>query len=1087
MQFSLRDFLMSVASVVTMMAASSAEAGLHLHGSAGGGVASTSGVNVGDIFEYGLFPFVNFMKTANGNANDGGVTFIYPNFLAQGTNLPAGTITTALGYTVSLPTTYLGEYVFSAQGTVSGSGFNQGIVWNTTSAFGQIYAKGAGTTLSGCSNSNVPPCVFGNQLSVTGTNPNLTMDFSIPVSGAASNVGAVRLTIPSGINLQPNTPVTVAGVVGSDGNGCGANGSFLATSNTATTADLAGSTFAGGCTYISGGQIFPFQKTGQFNATFQVNNTTISLTSMIMCKLADYTADNTCNTTDGKTAWAGGFNDDYVASLATLRPSHLRFLDYNNAVFSTPVDYNSWQSTNTFSYDLFSFWAITNWFGSATGTNSYAINCSNGTACTYNLTGGAPADGDFFQFYITNANTNYTPTLTITDHSSVTSSAIPLFMEGGIQAAVQFGGTATSGDTVALKFTSSCLAGGQHTTSAYTVGVSDSVANISTQLANIVFADAMLSAQPLVVNESNPLGGNGFFFVGYAINACSLAITAVITGAATETFNSGTMLLTFGGLSIAANTLYTGVYSKLLKGIVLNTVNPGGQRPAWPWITQIQLAQAVATKSGLQVGCWLQPSISWSDASFTSLANLMFANQCSGGSITEISNEVWNGTQITSRAGYLGSSVGLGINSLLYYELQQRRWWAIASGIFGGIAGNFHPVGMYQLTANPISALNGTGLCGTTCSNTAYQNAIGTDYNSAPNRPVDFTRHIGVAPYYAGSMINAGYGGPYSTWTSTGSSVSGNVLTVGSTSGTVLWNQGISSCDGTYIAAPTPTAPYSAQLTGTVSTTLNGAVGNFTYTWTVTSTAGLSAGMWVYNITTGMFDGVIASVNAGAHQITMASNIGQGIYASAGANDSLIFGGLAGTYQLNNTTCSAASGTITGGDVLGLQYAADNYNGLNSAKGSQQDALNWAYQDVLNSSISNNLSGLTTIASMPWAYKIINTVAVAAGVSVWDYEGGYQARPPNTSEATGMGLSSAYGGAAGYVAVLQLAFKNNALFKQAETVRHNTELTYLPVGSQTMWYVDNNGAQWGLYPNSLYFPPPFQSYNAICAYNGGGC
>jgi hypothetical protein len=361
---------------------------------------------------------------------------------------------------------------------------------------------------------------------------------------------------------------------------------------------------------------------------------------------------------------------------------------------------------------------------------------------------------------------------------------------------------------------------------------------------------------------------------------------------------------------------------------------------------------------------------------------------------------------------------------------------------------------------------------------------IGTDYNVSPNRPVDFTRTIGQAPYYNGSILGIGYqgSGSYATWSATSSSVASNILTVaGTVTGTIFWNQGVSSCDGVYIAAPTPANPYGAQLSGTLTGTLNGATTTFQSTWTLTSTSGLQAGMWIYNTTTGLLNGVINTIVGNTITITGTT------YASAGANDSLVFGGKAGTYQLNSTTCAASSGTITGGDVLGLQYAADNYNGLNSAKGSQQDALNWVYQDAFNSAQNNSLAGVTTVRSLRPSYTLLGAVANSFSKTIQDYEGGFQSVAPSTSAATGMGLpSSAYGGSTGYVNILLAAFKNNILFKQLEVTRHNEEIAILPPGSMSQYYVVSTSPEWGAYNLGLY-QTPWQSYNAICDINGGSC
>lgn len=1053
-------------------------------------------------FDSTMFPFVNFMKEAGSQPSQTGTTFVYPNFLLQGSNLPNGTLPTArIDYSLQSPPNYFGEFVLNITGTVTGSGSN-GFSFQRSgggySNFGQVYAKGAGTTLAGCSNGNVPPCFFQNGLFITGTNPNLTLDFSAPITGAINSPttpGLVRLSIANAA-LFNGEAITVLGVVGSDGNGCGANGAFIISNRSSTTVDLVGSVFNSGasCTYTSGGQLFGFQATASTAPTgfgFTASSSYSGMTSMVFCKLADYNVDPTCNT-DARHAWAGGFNDDFISKLAAEHPHHVRMLDVNTQINtpSTPTDWNGFPTTSAWSYNLqHDWWAISNWFGTDSGTNSYFISCANGQACTYALTAGAPVDGDFIQFYNVNANTSTAPTITITDAASVTSSAIPILELGGTQAHVFTTGSPTTGDTISLTFNTTpvgagtCLAGGTHTTAAYTVLVSDTIGTVATGIFNIVAGDATLSAQSLVLTNRNP-NGNTNFQLGWASNACILTISANITGAATEVVTIGQMSVG----EIVANTLYTATYNAKLKGFLLS-LTAGGAWGSWPYIVQMQLAQAVSTKSGYQTACWLQTPLLWSDASFTSLMNLAVANQCPGGMYHELSNEVWNNSaqaQEFPQAYYIAASLGLKGDDFVYYQLRSRQLWGIASSIFGGITGNLHTINAWQQGLSVSGGYTGNTLCGTSCGNQAYQNAIGIDYNSAPNRPIDYTRHLSEAPYYHGAMLNTSYqaSASYGSWSATSSSVSANVLNVtGTVTGTIWWNQGVAGCDGTYIAPSTPTNPIGAQLTGTVTTTLNGAVSNFVHTWTMTSTAGIFPGMWIYNATTGTINATVATVVG--NNITTAA--GTFVFQSAGAHDTIVFGGGAGTYQLNNTSCSIASGTITGGDVLGLQYAADNYNQINGALGTVQDAYNWLYQDIWSAANHNQTTQGNSQSGLIYLYKLSGATATTYGVNIQDYEGGYDGTVPSTAQATSMGLSSTYGGTGGFIdLMLNTGFKNNVGFKNIVTAQYNLELSFKPAGSMTQWYVFDSNQRWALFPAGLY-STPWQSYNAICAFNGNPC
>lgn len=1038
------------------------------------------------------FPFVNLFKMAL-LTNGATTTSVYPNNLNVN-QLPTGTLTGSIPYFVYLPTNYFGKYVFSVTGTVSGTGID-GIEFATgqsspdsaTHIIQTIYSSTGSPNIIGCS----VGASCGSSFITTGTNYSVTFDFSTLITGAANNgSGAVRLSMTNNYFANGEL-ITVAGVLGTDGNGCGANGPWTVANETSTTIDLVGSMFTNACTYTSGGNAYPYQEAEQYNIGYQLNNGTSfsGITAISICKLSDYTTDNTCNTTGGKSTWAGGFNDDFVQKLAALKPKYLRYLDVNGTVFHQPPSYADSATANWFSYNnIDNNYIPAKWFGASTGTNSYAVSCTG--TCTYTLTSGAPANGDLIQFYNTNANTTMTTSLTVTDVSSVTSAAIPILGQGATPSVSVIGGTPTTGDTLTYTFTSSCISGGS-TTATYTVVGGDTLSSIAANLTSTINNKTALTALPFAAVAQDSFGE---ILIYYASNGCNLTLTHSISGSATETISTGNM--TVG--QIFSGTIYTAVYSSLLHSWIINDndvgtgSNGGGSALQWPWSVQIDLANDVSTASGVSVGCWLQSSLLWSNASFTSLATYAAANPCTGGTWFELSNEVFNFQNLnTPQSQALAASLGFGLDYQSYYLLRIRQEIPIAQTAFSGQLSNLHVVASFQQLNASLSALQGTKLCGTSCGNTAYQTAIGTDYNSGTNEPHNFLTAVSQSPYYAGGMAG-GYNytssSGYSAWSATNSSVSSNVLTVtGTVTGTIWPNNGISSCDGVYLTTPTPTNWASGQLTGKVTTTLNGAIVLNTNPITLTSVAGLSVGMWVYDQTTGFPEGIIQSINTGANQVTVTwpgLYLQPTLFASKGTNDTMVFGGLAGTYQLNSTTCSASSGTITGGDILGLQYAADNYNGLNGALGSQQDAFNWVYQDSYSGVQDGVLTNATTVQSLQYSYLTLGNIG-GYGLPVQDYEGGFSTVYPSTSQATSTGLpSSAYGGATGYIATLINAFKNSSLVENLETLKHSQEIAALPAGSSLSWYVFANHAQFGLFPNTLYYPAPYKDYNAIGCYNG---
>lgn len=1255
------------------------------------GPTTTSAAIVG--FNSQDFPFVNFVKPAGFTWSGSGIAT--PNYITAN-QYPTGTMPSNYEAFDPVPPSYFGKYVLVFNGSVSGGSGLQ-----FADAFtGTIYSTTGSPSINsgGCT----PQCTILNGVGFTGSNFTVTFDLSEIITNVANNgSGLIRVSIPSAFNNNGNYAtgknVTINGVVGSDGNGCSANGLWVVAANTTTYIDLANSTFpVGGCTYVSGGQAFPYRQdlsVPEINLNFSSGATFTGVTGVCIAKLADYNADNTCNTTAGKTAWPGGFNDDFVQSLAKIKPRYLRYLDVN-APFSGAPDFANYAQSSWMSYGQ--GYPLPRWFGiDSTHTNSYAVTCAS--PCTYALTGGAPADGDTVIAQIINNNTSLSTTLTVTDINGVTSSALPIvdgegqmnilnFAAGVVTGAADNGsglirltlansisngatvsvsgiagctgangnwvvsgassstidlvGTSSSGcaytsggavivvgDVVTVTLTSSCILGGS-TAATYTTKNSDTVSSIFGGINNTLVGATFLGSQSLATTTAlpnSPTYSNGSSGVGATLTAGSNT-TLTVDGVALSTLGTSVLVMN------QASTFQNGVYTITTLGsgstpwvltratyfdtpaqmvaaigipITSGTVNAGqtfilqntvatvgttpvlfnvstaplplglsddgslgspnlgiryaiqacalsvagsstsgtevltygfntigslgtsaihlfnynalmerwvdiGTRGAWPWLIQIQLANAVSTAANTNTGCWLQTNMLWSLASHAALDSYVISNPCTGGYFHELSNEVWlNSNLETHIADNIGSAIGLNPSQnrfprVAYLTLRSSQIFQASKIAFAaaGQASAFHGVLAFQDGNVTAGNLNGNGLCGTSCSNTAYQNGVGTDYNTLPTQPHNFIVGISQAPYYYGNVLGGGLYGQgtysassaYGTWSSTSAGVASNVLTIGGTiTGTIVPNSGIAGCDGTYIANPTPTNWASGQLTGTVLTTLS--ITPSTATWTIGSTAGLSTGMWAYDATTGFPQGTISSIGSGTVTLTGSLYIGTG---RAVAGDNLVFGGKAGTYQLNTTTCSIASAsTIAGGDVLGLQYAADNYSQLSGALGSQQDGLNWVYQDALVSVINGSMPGNRTVWSIIANFNIANNVG-GYGLPVIEYEGGYQSTPPTAAQATAMGLpSAAYGvgglysagnGATaigGYVDAVMYGFKTSSLLQQMETFRHNTALAIEPSGSVTTKFNFETASSWSAFPLNLYYPPPYTDYKAICIYNGG--
>jgi hypothetical protein len=936
------------------------------------------------------FPFKNYLKMAVGWGGSGDVE--------NGSNLtadqyPNGVLPSGFNTAAEIPASYTGTYTMVWTGTLAVSLNGQAAT---------IYSGGP-SHVAGCKGS---PCYINNNTFVFGTDGSITFDLSLHVINAVNNgSGLCKLTLSTTGFLSNGSLVNVkniGGVTGCSGRFAVAN--LVAGAGSATgTMDLAGSAFSGA--FTSGGQVFPYDPNGNgasINLWAQGQKWS-NVTNVAICRTADFNNDRA-----GCIGWVSSgcqaasaprrdcsFNDDFLSALKTANYGAIRFLDAVTHVFSIAADYAHWPQTTNFTYKNLN-WLPSLWAGSLIGTDSYTVTCFG--TCGFTL-----MDGAVVQAQVANTNLTYTPTLNVNG-----TGAFPILNINGVLDTLRFGGTYNANDVLTVTFTpsnSKCFGGSPHAVS-YTVKSDDNSAAASRGLQAKLNADGALTALPVGLLASNP-NNNGTLNLLYANNnGCGIAITTSVTG------SGGTETLNVGGEvpdSLAAGHNYTFVFNSTLKAYITNGKGAGvGQ--SWPWPVQLALCRAV------NAACWLELPLLWSTSSVASWSADIATNACRtcGGILTEISNEVWNfGNYQTTQAYSLGYSLGFVKGSFAsYYGLRMAQFWPIITSAWGGGNG-LHLMNAFDCcdggTASSILAYRvvGTELCGASCGNSAYQNAIGIDYNTAPNRPRDLINTESFAEYI-GNILSGpdtgGYGGSYASFSCTYSAISGNVLTVsGSCAGKVLINEGIAGCDGTYITS---------KGTGT---------------------------------------------------------------------------GGAGTYNLNSTTCSIVSSTITGGEVLGLQYAADNYNRRNGALGSQADGLNWADDDLRAGTRNGSLGAFTLKGYVVNAFSTKGNIG-GLNYPLIEYEGGIDALAPTTSQAVGIGLpSAAYGGAGGYVDNLISGYKNSALFKQFTLDGMNAVASNMPAHSQASKFnFEGGNAPWGIYPADLY-STPYQDYNAACAFNGSAC
>lgn len=219
------------------------------------------------------------------------------------------------------------------------------------------------------------------------------------------------------------------------------------------------------------------------------------------------------------------------------------------------------------------------------------------------------------------------------------------------------------------------------------------------------------------------------------------------TGAKTIVNSSGNAL---SSGSIAANALATMVYDATLDQVIYTS---GGQTSDVPFEVQIALCNK------LKIDCWSNLAHLITDASATSYATYVRDNLTAAWHV-EYSNEIWNfGDNQTTWAVNVGAALGFPADNNRryqgYYGLRFRQ-------LMGLITAAWSP-----RTLNDLKRTMAFQAFGVVASTNTYR-FQGSDlgaygYNSAPNRPIDYSDRESYATYYQGAIINDGnsYSGSY--------------------------------------------------------------------------------------------------------------------------------------------------------------------------------------------------------------------------------------------------------------------------------------------------------------------------------------
>lgn len=741
-------------------------------------VPSFGPTSVLDGFDGGSFPFQNFIKGSS-----------FAN--AQATLLSQGNLS-ADGYPVATPAnnTIYGQIFLPPSQTLT-----KRFVWNwrgcgswqLTGVYAHVISiGGTGITIPG---GGTPPFNISNNFTVEGCAPDIVMDFGPQITGAvnsATTPGICTLTIVSNPFVNGQI-VNVSGV----GGATGCNGHSLTVVNkTNSTIDLIGSTWTG-ASYTSGGQAFLVSGTYNDgtanNGIPQVELQALAIgtwsrnSGMVFCRESDYSTDQCADTATG-----APFLPEFITAVTTLHPKVIRPLDSGAAVDgAVGFDWPNRQRVTTIAYGtvwLPNYWTRTTCSGTATicGTDTY-------TAAAAPSTPASMTDGEVFQGQFLNANLTTVPTLNVGGRG-----AYPIYGSTGTLESIVLGGSPSTGDVLHITFAetdgqSTCIPGGAYTFS-YTVLSSDTT--LST-LAHSMFEQSL--------SDATLNGANIFFSLNNGINSiyynlnCGGGITfgSSLSGGATETITLGYQAAS----SFTAGSNWSFTFSAILKGWI--AANQGIDMRV-PLETQVALANAVG--SGLWYpfpffsggGQALNGFAASNDDVTAATSYIKSHLNASPGFWAEYSNEIWNFANpqtplCVSIGAALGMTQGVGGNDSIR-QAYDCYAWKYRTLIGNNVTSAYGTSGLHRVlagwaidsSANMVSQrLNGSDL--TTTGNTTYGAIIGTNYNSAPNRPIDFADGLSYATYYQGAVMNGGApGGSTSFNGSTSNSITCVPLALGS-------------------------------------------------------------------------------------------------------------------------------------------------------------------------------------------------------------------------------------------------------------------------------------------------------------------
>jgi hypothetical protein len=411
-------------------------------------------------------------------------------------------------------------------------------------------------------------------------------------------------------------------------------------------------------------------------------------------------------------AYAAGqiFTPEFLAALKALNPLAIRTMPWNFDYGGNANNFVDWQYRTPTSYIAYGSrsWPNRLWAGTTRGTDRYSIGPAPNTPATW-------TDGEQFQAFIPNAGNAWVFATAAASGGGV------------VELTVDSTSTLTTNQTVLLQ-------------------------NCGPLAPPTIYQVTVIDGRHLTLQGSTYSSGWSSCATGYISTT-----TINVNGRGAKFVVPNDVTYNYVSPIIGADTLGTFQYDALLNVVIFSS---GGMTSQVPYEVQAALANQVGSP------LWFNFAPHVDNATVAETMQFFSANLASP-PLLEWGNEMWNGAFPNFAWGYWrGVALGLSGTWQNYYGLRFRQ-------IMGIVAANWSRGGLHRMNCGqeygPPSSFNtydlqGTGLCGSSCGNSAYQSLVGTDYNASPNRPGDFTDGVCIAIYVngsqtAGSSSSGDYGG----------------------------------------------------------------------------------------------------------------------------------------------------------------------------------------------------------------------------------------------------------------------------------------------------------------------------------------